>query len=287
MTKIAKLPSRNPKGHKGSFGTVGIIGGHHDSRSIMFGGVVLSAIAALRSGVGLVKLIMHEKELGHSIETVPQATGVILPNQASLLSNQVQDIDAFVIGVAFGVGFKQQDYIKNILQMKVPTVIDADALNNIAENHQLAELVHSKCIMTPHPKEYQRLALSYGLRDVHATDANQAEAAQKLSALFGCTVVLKGATTVVANEGDTWVLNEQNPVLATGGSGDALSGIIAGLLAQFSQNGQLNEFDCAQLGVTIHSNAASAWAQQHGDSGLLIHELLDLIPEVIMKLRQN
>lgn len=265
-----KLPERNSRGHKGTFGTVAVIGGSISSRSVMLGSPVFAAQAAIRSGAGLITFVGPKELLTHLIRLVPQAVGVIPSDGLSDISEKWQSI---VIGPGLGVNEDVAELIKKILDLDKPTVIDADALNTMAEYPGLFGLVHEKCVLTPHPKEFERLA-----------GAISVKSAESLSAKLGCTVVLKGHNTEVYAPGDKWVEKRENPALATGGTGDVLAGLIGGLLAQYYPH-QSTVFDCAKAGVAIHSKAAEKWREKHGSAGLLISELLDFIPEVMQKMR--
>lgn len=282
MKDIVKLPARDKLGHKGTFGTVTIMGGHSDNSSIMFGGVALSALASLKTGAGLVQLFMNEPELSHSIELVPQAIGLKLPKNPENITNFLTNTNSVVAGIAFGVGKAQQDYIGHIIKLRTPTVIDADGINNLA-NYETPVQLHEECILTPHVKEFERICEAW---NINLSTSNQKNA-QSLAKKAGCIVVFKDSSTVVADSNSVWALENPSPSLATGGSGDALSGIIGSLLAQFRLNNQLSAFDCAQLGVKIHSEAAASWSKENGDSGMLISELLEQVPKAMQCMRKT
>ena len=266
------LPERNSRGHKGIFGTVGVIGGSISSRSVMLGSPVFAAQAAIRSGAGLITFVGPKELLTHLIRLVPQAVGVIPSDDFSIVADKWQSV---VIGPGLGTDKSNVQLMKKVFDLGKPTVIDADGLNTIAEYPELFKLVNDKCVLTPHPKEFERLAKAVSV-----------SGAKELSDKFGCTVVLKSHNTEVYSPGKQWVERHENPALATGGTGDVLAGLIGGLLSQYYPH-QLSAFECAKAGVTIHSKAAEKWRKRHGSAGLLIGELLDFIPEVIQNMRSS
>lgn len=265
-----RLPERNSRGHKGTFGTVAVIGGSISSRSVMLGSPVFAAQAAIRSGAGLITFVGPKELLTHLIRLVPQAVGVIPSDGFSDISAKWQSV---VIGPGLGVSETGAQLLKKVLGLNKPAVIDADGLNTLAEHPELFKLVHDMCVLTPHPKEFERISDASGIKD-----------AKRLSDKLGCTVVLKSHNTEVYAPGKQWIEKQENPALATGGTGDVLAGLIGGLLAQYYPT-QLSIFDCARAGVDVHSKAAEKWREKHGSAGLLISELLDFIPEVMQEMR--
>ncbi|HEX5456364.1 MAG TPA: NAD(P)H-hydrate dehydratase [Candidatus Saccharimonadales bacterium] len=267
-----RLPARNNRGHKGTFGTVAIVGGSISSRSVMLGSPVFAAQAAIRSGAGLITFVGPKELLTHLIRLVPQAVGVIPSDGFSDISGKWQSI---VIGPGLGVNRDNIKLMKKVLALNKPTVIDADALNTLAKYPELFKLIHDKCVLTPHPKEFQRLAEAVSVKD-----------AGNLVERLGCTLILKSHNTEIYSPGEKWVEKGENPALATGGTGDVLAGLVGGLMAQYYPN-QLSVFDCACTAVAIHSKAAKQWRKEYGSAGLLINELLDFVPGVMQKMRPS
>ncbi|MGI9027292.1 MAG: NAD(P)H-hydrate dehydratase [Candidatus Saccharimonadales bacterium] len=257
------IPSRPADGHKGTFGSLAVIGGQISHDTVMLGSAAFVAKSAIRSGVGLVYFAGQKDVLIELVKMVPQAVGQSLDNVKS---------DAVVAGPGFGQSDKSIAAIKKVLGLKIPTVIDADGLNILASQPKLLEAVHDKCVLTPHLGEFERLAKSARVKTAHA-----------LADKLGCYVVLKGHETTVSDGQKTWVNKVSNPALATGGTGDVLAGLIGGLLAQYRE--ELSIFDCACLGVQIHFQAGQTWSKQKGSSGLYVDELIDLIPETMSSLR--
>lgn len=260
------LPARNKKGHKGTFGTVAIFGGQINDDYVMTGSPAFAAKAALRSGAGLVNFYAEEDVLLSLIKMVPQAVGV---------KNISKGWDSVVIGPGLETSKHNALEIEKILKLKIPTVIDAGGIDILAKNPGMIRLLHDQCVLTPHPKELKRL-----LEGLEIKNADQ------LASNTGACLVLKDSTTTVLHRGKKWQLEGDNPVLATGGTGDVLAGLIGGLLAQYA-DAELSIFNCVKAAIYVHLNAANIWRDNHGSQGLMIDELLELIPQQIEKLRKN
>ena len=279
----APLPVRPSDAHKGSFGRVLLIGG---SRG-MAGSISLSALAALRTGSGLVSAAVPESILPTvagfhpGVMTIPLAEA---PSTGTFASTaklpELSPYDAIGVGPGMQTGTGSIGVIKTILsQHQIPRVIDADGLNVIAEQKLLPMKVQEvpdrqlqpTLVLTPHPGELARLT------DVPANDrAAQIDAAQKLSTQYGLTVVVKGGPTVVVTprESDRYTNSTGNPGMATAGSGDVLTGIIASLLGQ----GMPTE-SAAKLGVYLHGLAGDFAARKHGQASMICTDLLDSLSE--------
>lgn len=257
------LPIRQSHAHKGTFGTLAIFGGQINDQKIMLGSAAFVAKAAIRTGVGLVNFVASKKVLEDLIVLVPQATGVIEDN-FSLNSSSWK---AVVFGP--GLGTDKVKLMKQVLEMKIPIVIDADGLNILSENPDLLNNLSGDYVLTPHPKEYERLNSQLGAK-------NPEEFAQKT----GCILVLKGSETIITDGKEKQIVRGNNPALATGGTGDVLAGIIGGLLTQYAPN-VISVYDCARLGVEIHAKAADRWRTEHGSGGLMIDELIAYVPEIM------
>jgi NAD(P)H-hydrate epimerase len=193
---------------------------------------------------------------------------------------------------------QRQIVLRAIGQELVPVVIDADALNAVAATPNVQLDLRASTVLTPHLGEFRRLARALCL-DEDPTEASQRRlAAEALSRRLGCVTVLKGHGTVVSDGLTAWECSAGGPVLATAGSGDVLTGLLAGLIAQFappaapaalraasapprSGGGVLSLFDCARLAVEIHARAADRWAVGHGDAGMLATDLLDALPHEV------
>ncbi len=318
------LPAREPRGHKGTFGTVVVVGGCASRGTAedgspgtrMIGGPALCALAALRSGAGLVRLAMPEPVLSAGLSIAPEATGAalevdhdgaIVGHLASAVLDRLMDAARCVVvgpGLGEGEGVRAVAF-RAISQGETPVVVDADALNALAEMPEFHRDLRAPSVMTPHVGEFRRLARALGIDP--DPEADPSGAAVRLASLLGCVVVLKSAATVVADPLRAWVHDHPNPLLATGGSGDVLAGIIGALVAQHHRKplgagsrlvtterrspsgggGGLSLFDAARLAVVAHARAAQRWAgvNQHATAGLLARDLLDHLPEALQSLR--
>ncbi|MCZ6837543.1 MAG: NAD(P)H-hydrate dehydratase [Planctomycetota bacterium] len=304
------LPPRPESGHKGTFGTVCVLGGQAAVPRVMIGGPAFSALGALRSGCGLAILAVPEPIMNSSIEIAPSATGLALPideygqlkpsETARLLDAHASRIDCLAVGPGLGEGEAQQQIVMRLIsQDHHPLVLDADAINAMAQVPEFRADFHSPAILTPHPGEYQRIASGLGIETDPADPDSREEAARNLASQLGCVVVLKGKQSVVSDGVKTWVNSSGGPALATAGTGDVLTGLISGFVAQFfkrtlglgsrqitpSQQGGLSLFECAQLGVFVHGKASDAWSETHGDAGMLATDLLDHVPGVLNDMR--
>jgi NAD(P)H-hydrate epimerase len=311
---LPNLPPRDPDGHKGTFGTAVIIGGCAQGGSLMLGGPCISAVAALRVGVGLARLAMPAPILAEGLTIAPSATGVPLPvrddgsidiaQAAAMLDGLCSRADCVAVGPGLGLGDSVEALTLRLIgQVRAPIVVDADAITALAALPELTREFRAHAVLTPHPGEHRRLASALNI-DLDPTDAAQRPgAAAALAQRLGCVVVLKGAHTIVSDGHRVWIDDSApNAALGTGGTGDALTGCIAGLIAQFHRRpilagertvtsgarGGLSLFDCAGLGVRLHSMAARAWADEAGvDGGMLAMELCDRIPGAVRAMRAS
>lgn len=310
---LPPLPPRDPAGHKGTFGTALIVGGCARTDARMFGAPALSARAALRSGVGLAKLLCPEPVLTHAIALCPSATGRALPvneTDGDLIPHRAAEIfddasaDADVIAIGPGLGQSEPARtltLRALNQTDTPVVADADALNLLASTNELHLDLHAQAVLTPHPGEYKRLAETLRI-NLDPTIADQREpAAEALAQRLGCVVVLKGAGTVVSDGLRTWTCDRGHPCLATAGTGDVLTGVIAALIAQFVAPGPraiggiemprptgkpLDLYDASRLAVQAHALAGELWTDHAAaDAGMLAQELADTLPTVITAMR--
>lgn len=282
----SRLPGRDRRGHKGTFGTVCIVGGCSAELGgpVMIGGPALAALASLRTGAGLARLAMPVDLLAAALTIAPSATGVPITHLASV------EADAFVIGPGLGRARGIASQIRGPLAGEAPVVLDADALNLIADDPGSLE-VDAPAILTPHIGEFRRLAGALGVASPDPAE-DPAGAARALAGSTGRVVVLKSSVTAVADGERAWIHDDPNPVLATAGTGDVLAGILGGLIAQFGDHraGEVAEtrslFELACLGVCIHARAARAWSDRaQADAGMLAGELLDHVPGAVNALR--
>lgn len=300
MTLAIRLPRRDPEGHKGAFGTVAVVGGCCSEGRRMIGAPALAALGALRAGAGLARLACPAPILDHAIVLCPSATGVPMPvdEDGGLLAGDAARVfdgvlgacSALVIGPGMGDGKTETDLAVRALQQDgVPVVVDADAINNLAGVAELHRDFRAKAVLTPHPGEFARLATALRIGHSAVKKETRAAAAEALAQRLGCVVVLKGAGTVVSDGHETWVCGRRAAALATAGTGDVLSGMIAGLIAQFGagEKARLSLRECACAAVEAHAAAGELWAKNaKAGGGMLASELADLAPGVLEAMRE-
>ncbi|GAB5603483.1 bifunctional ADP-dependent NAD(P)H-hydrate dehydratase/NAD(P)H-hydrate epimerase [Thermus sp. FJN-A] len=259
------LPKRPLTAHKGSVGRVGVLGGYKGEGLRYAGAPLLAALGAYRMGAGLVHLVVPEGTPLEPLEAVFHPVGApTLPPMK---------VEALAVGM--GGGAWGRAWAVEALKAGLPTVLDADALQ--PEVVALYRRAGVKAVLTPHAGEAGRL-LDKAPEEV-AQDP--VAAARALAEATGLVVVLKGNPTVVA-EGERLSVNPTgNPALATGGTGDVLSGAIAALLAA-----GLSPFDAARLGVFLHGLAGDLLAEEKG-VGLLAHEVAEALPRAQRLLQEG
>lgn len=281
-----RLPARDPAAHKGNFGRVLMVGG---SRG-MSGSIAMSAIASLRTGAGLVTVAVPdcclETVAGFhpGLMTLPLAddgTGRLAEDGVIGLAPMLPSASAIGCGPGMTVGVGSVRVVDRLLSLRtVPRVLDADALNVMAmigwsqdTAQQGAGQEAGPLVLTPHPGELARLT------GVAASDrTGQIEAAKQLAAATGAVIVVKGGPTVVVAGAGEWINETGNPGMATAGSGDVLTGVITGLLAQ-----GLAPWDAARLGVWVHGLAGDLATVQRGQLGLVATDIIESLPEAIAR----
>jgi len=312
ITKIPKLPPRKADAHKGHFGRVLIIGG---SRG-MIGAPSLAANAAFRSGAGLVRLAVPQQIQLATASLAPCATSIALADEKNgnisrsalhEILKAMEDNDS----VALGPGLAQNNELQAVVEKVVgectkPLVVDADGLNNLAavlagagnaqpraavphENSSSATVPREnsssaasklsfpeKTVLTPHPGEMKRLWKACFREEMPSERTKQAE---QLAQRLGVVVALKGAGTVVTDGERTYINDTGNPGMATGGSGDVLTGIMAALLARQGGAGQMSALKAAILGVFAHGRAGDLAAAVMGEEALTASDLVEWLPE--------
>lgn len=292
----APLPARPRDGHKGTFGTVGVVGGSA-GRTRMIGAPALAALAALRAGAGLVRVGAPAPIVDSVLVAAPGATGIAIPAgadgaiephaAAAGVDDTARDAECLAIGPGLGRGpGAQAATLRALSQEECPVVVDADALNAMCEIPDITRDLRAAAVLTPHPGEYARLARALAL----PTAGPRAGMCESLARRLGCVVVLKGAGTVVSDGRRTWAADDAEPVLATAGTGDVLTGVIAGLVAQWVRAvpgaGRLDLLDAACLAVRAHALGAHRWSARTGATGgMLATDLLAELPGALESLR--
>ncbi len=281
------IPPRPADGHKGTFGRVAVVAG---SRPFT-GAPYLTASAALRGGAGQVRLLVGEtihpilavKCTEVEVRPVPEGSpGALGPGSGPTIARTLEEwATVLVIGPGLGLDPGTAELVAGLVTHRLPTVIDADALNVMSELPELLAGLAAACparILTPHPGEMARLLR----RSVADIQADREGLAQEAARRWGAVVVLKGAHTVVASpDGRCSVDPHAVPALATGGTGDVLAGLIGALLAQGSDS-----FTAAVTGVFVHASAGRR-VSEGLSSGVLASELLPMIPRAMHEVRQR
>lgn len=270
------LPARPRFGHKGSFGHALVIGGCEGR----MGAAVLATRACLRSGSGLVTAHVPRVGLDVLQSNEPQAMCSVDPGHTHItrLPN-LTSYDAVGVGPGLGKHSDTAAVVTALLLERAPRlVLDADALNLLAVNVDLLNHLPEGAILTPHPKEFERLA-----GRTFNTGYERLQEARACAARWRCIIVLKGAwTAICSSDGRVHFNPTGNPGMAKGGSGDALTGLLTGLLAQ-----GLQPFDACLLGTYIHGLAGDAAASRLGADGMTAMDIIDAIPQAWMSLRNG
>ena len=258
------LPRRPRNCHKGDFGHVLIVGGNVG----MPGAVSIAAQAALRVGAGVVTIATRPHYAYNALTQLPEAM-VYGIGQIDDLQELLDRATVCLIGPGLGDDDWATELFYRVIGSHLPMVIDASALRILAESPQHDD----NWVLTPHPGE----AGSLLHRSTREVQQNRYEALHQLQQLYGGTIVLKGVGSLIeTDEGQTYLCDAGNPGMASPGMGDALSGVIAGLIAQ-----GLPLFEAAKLGVYVHSRAADLAVQEQGERGLLATDLLPFMRKLV------
>lgn len=272
------LPKRRPESHKGTFGRVAVIGGAEG----MTGAAALASMAALRAGAGLVTLgvpgslhgLLEVKLTEVMTRPLPETDNKsISPDAMDEVKSLVEWSDVVALGPGISTEPATQDLVRDLVTgLAKPAVIDADGLNALAGHTELIEKCQAPLVLTPHPGEMARLL---GIKTAEVQD-NRVEVVTEAARKWGAIVVLKGARTLIAApDGSLYINPSGNPGMATGGSGDVLTGVIAGLMAQ-----GLSPLNAAAAGAFFHGLAADHAALSKGETGLVAGDILEALPGI-------
>ncbi|MBX2945738.1 MAG: NAD(P)H-hydrate dehydratase [Cyclobacteriaceae bacterium] len=258
--------------HKGTRGHALLIAGSYGK----MGAAVLASRAVLRTGAGL--LTTHVPANGYEIIQITIPEAMVSVDRSEEWFSICPDVEAYTaigIGPGLGKNKKTTQALGDVLEKaNMPMVLDADALNIMSENRELLVLMKQGTILTPHPKEFERLA------GVSKSGFERLDRQQAFSKEHKVVVVLKGAhTTISTPEGNLFINNTGNPVMATAGSGDVLTGMLTALLAQ-----GYTCHEAAQLGVWLHGLAGDEARKRIGSRGVLASDIIDHIPDAFGKL---
>lgn len=257
--------------HKGTYGYACLLAGSYG----MMGAAVLSAKACLRSGVG--KLTCFVPGSGYAImqSTIPEAMCSTSGNNFLKKIKGLKNFDAIGVGPGIGKCGSHKDLLKQLFKkFKKPIVIDADALNVLGKKRKLLKLIPSKSILTPHPKEFERM---FGKT---ASDFNLIELALTKSKEFNIYIIVKGHHTFIATpEGKGFFNSTGNAGMATAGSGDVLTGIITGLLAQ-----KYSPLHACILGVYLHGMAGDNAAKEISKEAMIAGDIIQFLGSAFKKI---
>lgn len=270
------LHVRTKFSHKGTYGHALLIAGSAQ----MTGAALLSAKSCLRSGVGLLSVHLPQKAVLPLQTTVPEA--IVDADESDACFSHFGDLQSYnAVGVGPGLGKSDETAraLKRLIQeVKVPLVMDADALNILSENPTWIPFLPAKTILTPHPKEFERLA---GTK--FSSSFERLEKQREMSVRNNLIIVLKGAnTSITFPNGSCFFNTTGNPGMATAGSGDVLTGIILSLLAQ-----RYSPEEAAVLGVYLHGLAGDFAAETVGQESLIASDITENLGKAFMVMRSK
>lgn len=270
---LDKLPKRVNNSNKGTYGRVAVIAGSKN----MSGAAFLCSKAAYSTGAGLVKIYTHESNRTILQSQLPEAVMMTYDDYEGALAcieDALQWATVIVVGPGLGVDTVSERMLYELLMnAEVPMVVDADALNILSNNIELLRTSSVQIIMTPHMKEMSRLIQ----RPVEEIAKNRFAIAREFAKKMQVTLVLKDAKSIATNGGQQTYMNlAGNNGMSTGGSGDVLAGIIAGMLA-----GGLTLADAARMGTYVHCRAGDLAAERKGNYAMLASDIISYIGEVM------
>ena len=262
---------RDKFSHKGNFGHALIIGGSYGK----IGAVILASKGALSSGAGLITAYMPKCGYIPLQTAFPEAM-VITDESENYISNITFNIEPTVIGIGVGMEIEKQTLLAfdNFLkQNKAPLVIDADGINCLSKNKELLKLLPKNTVLTPHPKELERLIGKW------KDDFDKLKKMKAFAKKYQIIIVLKGANSLIVAEDKLYVNSTGNPGLATAGTGDVLTGIITGLIAQ-----GYDPLAASIFGVYLHGKAADIAVDDLGYQSLIASHIIEALGEAYIDL---
>ena len=279
------LPPRAPTTHKGEAGRIFLLAGSVG----MSGAAALCATGSLRVGAGLVTVgipkSLHDplaaKLTEAMLKVLPETKeGSLSLHALPVIVELIEQADAVAVGPGLSQHPQTQALIRHLLpKITKPLVLDADGLNALAVDPSLLKRLSLPIILTPHPGEMARLTRL----STEAVQSDRQRIATECAKTYRAVVALKGHQTIVANyDGAVYLNDTGNPGMASGGCGDVLTGMIAGLLGQ-----RLSLFDAARLGVYLHGAAGDLAAAERGPIGLIASDVADRIPQAIRQYQQT
>ena len=261
------LPRRINYSYKGNYGKVLIIAGSKE----ISGAAALSALAAFKTGAGMVRIFTHENNRNILGKLLPEAminTYTIDKFDIKSLQAAIKWCDVIAVGAGMGTGEVQTEIVNEVLESKIPTVIDADGINTISRHNEIKEKLHDKVILTPHLGEMSRF-LAVPAKEIAQ---NLIKYTRKVNYKYGATVVLKDARTVMANKKGTYINLTGNSGMATAGSGDVLTGIMVALL------GTKTDFEkVPALATFLHGIAGDLAAMESSKESMMAGDICNNI----------
>ncbi|WP_339729554.1 NAD(P)H-hydrate dehydratase [uncultured Gimesia sp.] len=284
ISDLPALPQRPENSHKGTFGKVLVIAGS----SGMSGAACLAGIGALRSGAGLVFLAIPEaiqtivSTVNPCYLTIPlqfDQQSLLTPESESQLFHQIPSFDA----IAIGPGCGQQEWFRKLTlklytELQQPLIVDADALNALASLDKPLPTAAGPRILTPHPGEFSRLIN----KPIQEIEEQREALAMTFAKQQGLILILKGAHTIITDGTRLAVNTTGNSGMATGGSGDVLTGILTALIGQ-----GMEAFEAAQLATYVHGFAGDLAAQELSEISMIASDLPEFLPEAWLELMEE
>lgn len=277
------LPMRPIDAHKGTFGQILTIAGSKE----MMGAATLAGLSSLKTGAGLSYLALPDSIPLNSMapelicHSLPSSqTGSLSLKAYDWIKEQLEKVNAIVLGPGLTTSEETVELVcKLVSEINIPCVIDADGLNALSIKKAGLNESSRLFVLTPHPKELARL-MELTTSEIQADRVGACLAAAKK---YDCTVLLKGAMTVIANQDSEIFINPTgNPGMATAGAGDVLSGIIGGLLAQ-----RVDPFQAAVTGAYLHGRAGDLLESEIGEAGIIAGDLARVVPLAIKSVQEN
>ncbi len=276
IADLVKIPARRKDAHKGNYGHVLIIAG---SRG-MSGAAYLSALSAYRTGAGLVKILTVEDNRAILQSSLPEAIVVSYePEEVGSESfhTLLNENLAWASVIVIGPGLSTAEYVSDILEEVlseafVPVIMDADALNILAQHPFLTRYYTENIIITPHLGEMSRLTKL----DVERIDRDRMGVATEYQKMYGITVVLKSQETVIASRERVYLNKTGTPALAKAGSGDVLTGVIAGMICHGFEDDEASAYACF-----LHGLAGRLAAKKLGEHSVIARDVIHFLPYVL------
>ena len=277
-----KLGTRNIYGHKGTFGKLFCLCGSKE----MPGAAVMSILAALRCGIGIVKAGVTNSVMNILAKTLPEPVfsilsenhvGTISKESLNKILKESKNCTAFLLGCGLGENDDVDTVVYGVLGASLNSfVIDADGINSVAKNINILNKLKGRSVITPHIGEMAKL-FNISCKEVLS---NMPKYARTLSTKYGIVTVLKSSETIISDEkGYLFAIKKPNSGLAKGGSGDVLSGIIASFLAQ-----GLSPLDSAICGVYLHNLAGEFCRNKYSETSMLPTDIISELPNIFLSM---